>query len=184
MAKREIYVSVDIETDGPIPGPHSMLSFGAVAVAPGAGLLGELARNLEPLNGASPHPQTEAFWAANPDAFAATRRDLVPPAEAMTAFVAWVEGLDGKPVFAAYPAGFDFTFMVWYMVRFAGRSPFSFSALDMKSYAMAKLGLPFRETAKRRMPKDWFSDEPHTHVALDDAREQAHLLLRMLAHRA
>jgi hypothetical protein len=27
----EIYVSTDIEADGPIPGPHSMLSFASVA---------------------------------------------------------------------------------------------------------------------------------------------------------
>lgn len=27
----EIYVSTDIEADGPIPGPHSMLSFASAA---------------------------------------------------------------------------------------------------------------------------------------------------------
>ena len=27
----EIYVSTDVEVDGPIPGPHSMLSFGSAA---------------------------------------------------------------------------------------------------------------------------------------------------------
>ena len=27
----EIYVSTDVETDGPIPGPHSMLSFASAA---------------------------------------------------------------------------------------------------------------------------------------------------------
>ena len=32
--KQEVYVSVDVETDGPIPGPHSMLSLGAVAMLP------------------------------------------------------------------------------------------------------------------------------------------------------
>ena len=26
MGKPEIYVSTDVETDGPIPGPHSVLS--------------------------------------------------------------------------------------------------------------------------------------------------------------
>ena len=31
--KPEIYVSTDIEADGPIPGPHSMLSFASVALA-------------------------------------------------------------------------------------------------------------------------------------------------------
>lgn len=28
---KEIYVSTDVETDGPIPGPHSMLSLGSAA---------------------------------------------------------------------------------------------------------------------------------------------------------
>lgn len=31
MSKPEIYVSTDVETDGPIPGPHSMLSFASAA---------------------------------------------------------------------------------------------------------------------------------------------------------
>ena len=28
---QEIYVSTDVEADGPIPGPHSMLSFASAA---------------------------------------------------------------------------------------------------------------------------------------------------------
>ncbi len=180
MAKPEIYVSVDVETDGPIPGPHSMLSFGAACFAADGTLLGTCAANLMPLEGAAPDPETEVFWQQNQDAYAATRLDCSPPVEAMTRFVDWVETLPGKPVFVAYPAGFDFTFMYWYMMRFVGRSPFSFSALDVKSYAMAKLGLAFRETAKRSMPRDWFTDAPHTHVALDDAIEQGRLFINML----
>jgi hypothetical protein len=31
---KEIYVSTDVETDGPIPGPHSMLSLGSAAYLP------------------------------------------------------------------------------------------------------------------------------------------------------
>ena len=30
----EIYVSTDVETDGPIPGPYSMLSIGSAAYLP------------------------------------------------------------------------------------------------------------------------------------------------------
>jgi hypothetical protein len=30
----EVYVSTDIETDGPIPGPNSMLSFASAAYLP------------------------------------------------------------------------------------------------------------------------------------------------------
>jgi hypothetical protein len=74
-------------------------------------------------------------------------------------------------------------FVYWYLIRFAGESPFSFSALDIKSYAMAVLGTEFRATIKRRMPKAWLSDRQHTHKALDDAIAQGELFCKMLAPR-
>ena len=80
-----------------------------------------------------------------------------------------------------FPASFDFLFVYWYMIRFAGRSPFSHSALDMKSFAMAVMGTDYRDSTKRRMPKAWFDPLPHTHVALDDAIEQGALFCHMLA---
>ena len=84
-------------------------------------------------------------------------------------------------MFVAYPAGFDFLFVYWYLMRFAGESPFSFSALDVKSYAMALLKTDYRDAVKRNFPKDWFDAAPHTHVALDDAKEQGALFCNMLA---
>ncbi len=99
----------------------------------------------------------------------------------MPAYLRWVRGLPGKPVFVAYPAGFDFTFVYWYLMRYAGESPFSHSALDVKTYAMALLGKPYRQATKRNMPRRWFDKLPHTHVALDDAIEQGALFCNMLA---
>ena len=52
----ELYISTDIETDGPIPGPHSMLSLGSAAYTAGKQLLGTFSANLETLPGASAHP--------------------------------------------------------------------------------------------------------------------------------
>ena len=89
--------------------------------------------------------------------------------------------LPGTPVFVAYPAGFDFLFVYWYLIRFAGESPFSFSALDIKTYAMAMLKIGYRESVKRNMPRRWFDPFQHTHVALDDAIEQGALFCNMLA---
>ncbi len=89
--------------------------------------------------------------------------------------------MPGKPVFVAYPAGFDFTFLFWYMMRFAGRCPFSWSALDIKTLAFAMTGLPYRKAIKPRLPKHWFDELSHTHVALDDAIEQSALFCNMLA---
>ena len=179
--KPEIYVSTDVEADGPIPGPHSMLSLGSAAYLADKTLLDTFSANLELLPGAEGHPRTMRWWATQPEAWKACRTEPRPPEEVMPEYARWVRGLGGKPVFVAYPAGFDFTFVYWYLVRFAGESPFSHSALDIKTYAMALLGKPYRQSTKRNMPRHWFDAAPHTHVALDDAIEQGALFCNMLA---
>lgn len=177
----EIYVSTDVETDGPIPGPHSMLSFASAAYLRDKTLHSTFTANLELLPGASGHPDTMAFWRDHQAAFDATRTNLETPESAMPRYVDWLNSLPGRPVFVAYPVGFDFLFVYWYLIRFAGESPFSFSALDVKTYAMAMLKKDYRDSVKKNMPKRWFDPLPHTHVALDDAIEQGALFCNMLA---
>ena len=176
----EIYVSTDVETDGPIPGPHSMLSFGSAAYTADKKLVSTFSANLETLEGATAHPKTAEWWATQPKAWAACRLNLEKPELAMRRYVEWLKTLKARPVFVAYPAGFDFLFVYWYLIRFVGESPFSHSALDMKSYAMAVLKTEYRESTKRNMPRQWFDKLPHNHVALDDAIEQGALFCNML----
>ena len=176
----EVYVSTDIEADGPIPGPHSMLSLASAAYLADKTLLGTFSRNLETLPGASADPKTAAWWQTQPEAWAACRTDLAPPDRAMRDYLVWLRDLPGKPVFVGYPAAYDFMFVQWYLIRFAGESPFSHAALDIKTFAMAMLDVDFREATKQRMPKRWFDEAPHTHVALDDALEQGALFCNML----
>ncbi|MBC3917835.1 exonuclease [Undibacterium sp. CY18W] len=176
----EIYISTDVETDGPIPGPHSMLSLGSAAYTADKQMISTFSVNLACLPGATADPGTAAWWATQPQAWAACRQDIEDPATAMPRYVSWIKSLPGKPVFVAYPAGFDFLFVYWYLIRFAGESPFSHSALDMKSFAMALLKTDYRDSTKRNMPKHWFDPMPHTHVALDDAIEQGALFCNML----
>jgi hypothetical protein len=59
-------------------------------------------------------------------------------------------GVAGQTGIRAMPAGFDFTYMFWYMMRFVGRCPFSWSALDIKTLAFALTGLPYRKNIKPR----------------------------------
>ena len=54
----EIYVSTDVEADGPIPGPNSMLSFGSAAYTAGKKLPGTFSANLLTLPGATADPET------------------------------------------------------------------------------------------------------------------------------
>jgi hypothetical protein len=74
----EIYVSTDVETDGPIPGPHSMLSFASAAYQSDKTLVSTFAANLETLNDASGDPKTMDWWATQSAAWDACRRDPQP----------------------------------------------------------------------------------------------------------
>ena len=179
----EIYVSTDVEADGPIPGPHSMLSFGSAAYQADKRLLSTFSANLETLRGAQGDPKTMAWWQSKPDAWKACRQNLEAPESALRRYLAWLKALPGKPVFVGYPAAYDFMFVYWYLIRFVGESPFSHSALDIKTYAMALLQKGYRDSVKKNMPKEWFDPVKHTHVALDDAIEQGALFCNMLAYR-
>jgi hypothetical protein len=178
---KEIYVSTDIEADGPIPGPNSMLSFGSAAFRADTTMVSTFSANLKPLSGAQGDPKTMEWWKSQPAAWEATRVDPRDPADVMPKYVTWLKALPGKPVFVGYPASYDFMFVYWYLIRFAGESPFSHSALDIKTLVMAALGTDYRESVKRNMPREWFDDRPHDHVALTDAIGQGVLFCNVLA---
>jgi hypothetical protein len=179
--KNEIFVSTDIEADGPIPGVYSMLSFGSAAYTPDKRLIDTFSVNLETLPGAVTDPETMKFWERQSAAWEACHRDMRKPEIAMKGYLKWLKSLPGKPAFLAYPASFDFMFVYWYLIKFTGESPFSFVALDIKTYAMALMKTPFHYVCKKHMPKRWFDRSKKTHVALDDAIEQGALFCNMLA---
>ncbi|HMO18758.1 MAG TPA: 3'-5' exoribonuclease [Oligoflexia bacterium] len=180
MSKEEIYVSTDIEADGPIPGQNSMLSFGSAAYKSDKTLIGTFSANLEKLQDAKEDPTTMEWWRTQPEAWDVCRKDLQEPESAMKNYLIWLKNLPGIPVFVGYPAAYDFMFVYWYLIRFSGESPFSHSALDIKTYAMAMLKKGYRNSTKKNMPKRWFDNFKHTHKALDDAIEQGALFCNML----
>lgn len=180
----EIYVSTDIEADGPIPGVYSMLSFGSVAYSPEGAEIGSFTRNLKTLPGARTDQETMSWWASQPAAWVAHRESPIEPLQAMQEYVAWVDTLPGRPVFVAYPTGVDWTFMYWYMKAFVGKSPFGFDCLDVKTYAMCTMQRSYYSINKRVMPPRWWAPkEMHTHIALEDAREQGRAFMRMFLER-
>ncbi|UCG35199.1 MAG: 3'-5' exoribonuclease [Candidatus Omnitrophota bacterium] len=177
---KEIYVSTDIEADGPIPGENSMLSFGSAAFSAQKELISTFCANLETLPGAKQDSATMRWWGRHKKAWEASRKDLKSPEIAMKEYVKWLNGLSGKVVFVGYPASFDFTFIYWYLMKFSGVCPFSFAALDIKTYAMAMLKKGFHKTTKSTMPKRWFDTSKKKHIALSDAIEQGYLFCNML----
>ncbi len=178
--KTEIYISTDVEADGPIPGVYSMLSFASAAYTSTKTLIDTFSANLETLPDAIIHPETQKWWDKHPDAWEICRQDCQPPETAINEYILWLKQLPGNPVFVGYPAVYDFMFIYWYLIRFAGESPFSHYGLDIKTYAMAMLKTNYSETTKRIMPKHWFDALPHSHVALDDAIAQGAIFCNIL----
>ena len=181
------YISADVETDGPIPGPYSLLSFGmAVAgsfdgrVVSRADQLQTFYRELRPI---SDKFQDEAVEVNGLD-----RNRLLmegnDPAAAMDEAAAWVHEVSKghRPVLVAYPVAFDWSFLYWYFEMFArSGSPFGHSScLDIRTLYQARAGTVFDMSSKRHMPAELVPQQPHTHNALDDAREQADLFVNVL----
>ena len=176
----EIYVSTDIEADGPIPGSYSMLSFGSAAFKRDKTLIGTFTANLKPLEDAKQDPDTMKWWKTQPKAWEECQKNAQDPESVMKEYVAWIKKLPGKTVFVGYPATFDFMFIYWYLIKYTGESPFSFSAVDIKTYAMSMLKIDFNKICKKIMPKNWFDSARKSHVALDDAIDQGLLFGNML----
>lgn len=172
--KSECYISVDIEASGPIPGEYSMLSLGAAVV-------GDTKNNfyveLKPINA--------KFIQRALDVSKFSMQELkekgTEPNIAMKKFEDWVAGVcgDTRPVFVAFNATFDWSFVNYYFHRFLGRNPFGISGLDIKAYYMGLKGCAWGETVKRRVASDFPSSAKHTHNALDDAIEQAEIFGKM-----
>lgn len=93
-ARPSLYISVDIEADGPIPGPYSMISFGAAVAGRQDGASHTAAdpeqntfyRELRPISEASV-PEALAVSGLDRDRLL---REGVEPAVAMAEFRAWV----------------------------------------------------------------------------------------------
>lgn len=176
----EIYVSTDIEADGPIPGPNSMLSFASAAYLADKTLIDTFQANLELLPGTKGDPKTMEWWKTQPEAWERCRQNLQNPEVAMKSYVRWLKSLPGTPVFVAYPATYDFMFVYWYLLYFIGESPFKHHGLDIRTYAMAMMKKGYKQSSKGDMPQHWFDEHPHTHDSLDDAIEQGALFCNML----
>lgn len=176
VGRREAYISVDVETSGPIPGEYSLLSLGACMVCrPTVAFYVEL----RPISERA-IPEALRVGSLSMTRLAASGRD---PTEAMAEFRDWVtEAADARrPVFVGFNASFDWSFVNWYFHKFLGDNPFGIGALDIKAFYMGLAGCSWSDTTSSRLPPEFQPGLPHTHNALDDARAQAETFAKLLA---
>jgi hypothetical protein len=159
-------IMVDVESDGPIPGDYSMVSFAAVVVEPE--LKSTFYGKLKPVS---------AQW--NPEALAISglsreqTQAFDDPKEVMENFKAWLaQASKGKPRFISDNNGFDWQFINWYFHHFTGSNPFGYSSMNLGSLykgLQRDLTPTFKHLRKTA----------HTHDPLDDVIGNAEALLTL-----
>lgn len=125
-----LHITTHIHTDGPIPGPHSLLTLTSTAFTGDGVLTGTFTTNVRELPGATLHPTSLADWRTRADDWLTTRRASRPPVLAMTDYARWIDQLPGAATLVTDTARPDHLFLYWYLQRFIGRWPFAGTLAD------------------------------------------------------
>jgi hypothetical protein len=186
----DVYFSADVETDGPIPGPYSMLALALVRAGtfdgqrftPAPLSSDAFYAELRPI---SDHFEREALLVNGLDRDR-LQREGTDPADAMSEAAEWIRknSVGGSPVLVAYPLSFDWLWLYWYFVRFSRTgSPFNHSrCFDVKTAFAVKGHRPIVRASRQEL-RYTLGDivSLHTHRAVDDAREQAEIFARLFS---
>ncbi len=160
-----MYLMVDIEADGPIPGDYSMISLGAIVVEPG----------LDRTFSGRFRPISEQWVPEALEVSGHTREDTLgfpEPRTEMLRFREWLQTLNKQPIFVSDNNGFDWMFVCWYFHHFVGKNPLGFSSQNLGSLykgLMKDVKVTFKHLRKTK----------HTHDPLDDARGNAEAMLQL-----
>jgi hypothetical protein len=191
LLSADAYFSADVETDGPIPGPFSMLSFAIVHAGSFDGRRFMRPEKYETYFYKELKPISDQFQedALNINGLDRDRlcRDGVSPELAMTQASRWVKENCGEanPVLVAYPLSFDWSWLYWYFMRFStDGSPFGYSrCFDIKTALSVKGRIPICRAGRTRLDPALGSNRAHTHHAIGDAIEQAEIFANIFEWR-
>jgi len=173
---KEFFIIVDVETAGPNPGLYALLSIGACTLhQPRQKFYVEL------------KPDRELFVSqamkVNQLSLTALKDRGSPALEAMQAFANWLEKsvpLGSKPIFTAFNAPFDWMFVCDYFLRYLGKNPFGYKALDIKAYFMGLMNTAWENTSHTAISQYYGVPESLSHHALEDAVHEAMLFEKIL----
>ncbi len=206
MYNSTLFVSVDMESDGPTPYRNNLLSLGAVAYVTDTFVANSrwglkcrglrrlssfFSENIRPQKGAMPDENTmKNFWFKDEHHMAlyqATQDRQVPIEEGMARLVRWLEDIrnmansPSEVVPVARPGAFDFR---WFSDAFAMagvENPFGNTGVDMQSYLMGlRHGQHYRDAKASTWKDSWANPRyPHTHIAVEDAAAQGEVFRSM-----
>jgi DNA polymerase III epsilon subunit-like protein len=185
LEDNQIYIVVDIELNGLMPGTNSILSIGAVASTMDQEV-SSFYKKLLPLEDLSADPETMDWWKTQPEAWQEVNTNTETAAVVIEAFREWVKSFGKSPVFVASPLVLDYPFIKWYLHRFGGEPLFEDfepvqRTLDLASFTAGKLNVPLAKARRMQLPPEMTQGMPgHSHKAIDDARGYGVILRNVL----
>jgi len=183
------YFVTDVETNGPLPSSHSMLSFASVVVSSNGDIVDEFEAVLKPRPESSFDQDTMNWWKKQPEAYSAATLNAEDAQTVMIRYAEWIKTYSGRRLFAARPLIFDGPWIDEYLRNFVSSSIWQVPYLDQELFTGAALDIPsymmgvFRHSTYMKppyhIPEEWLGNHPHTHRAIDDARGYANLLSKL-----
>jgi len=188
--QKTVYICVDIEASGPVPGLYNMVSIGGVVVRLDNGVHvrgDEFYFELQPIcEGFDPHAMS--IHGISRQHLETHGRDAREVLCEMTRWVKSQTKPDERALFVGHNAPFDWMYTAWYFTWAGLENPFGYNALDTKALMMGRLGLPWRACNKERLLEEFSAlkapDPKDVHNALADARFQADILIALLDYSA
>lgn len=196
--REKIFISFDIEADGPSPAINNCLQIGLVACRyveqpdpqnRGVWVVDSLDLCLQPQARKEPDEATmREFWSRFPAVLDKIVANAKPAAEQMRTLSEWLTGLESKyeiEKWVAKPAAYDWQWLnsVYPTYTFANTNtyklPFKAECISSIMSVLKMIGalddaLWEYNNGKKHLP--------HTHNAVDDATEQAYLYLTLLEY--
>jgi len=180
---RDIYISTDVETSGPVPGLYSMLSLGMVAYDATGKELGTWYGKFTMLPQSDWHLGTLKWWQGWKNELAEATSDQVQWQLQSENFIQWIESWktgSNDVVMMASPATFDGSFINYYGVGVRGDFsglPWKHRFLDIRTYIHAVLKMGFRASIGKKSLEllEYTDTNPAPHMPVDDARAQGEM---------
>lgn len=172
--KETVFLSFDIEADGPSPVTNSMLSLGACLIREDKSVLREWEWKFKPLEGHVQDEDTMDFWSRNKEAYEYSTNDQKDPMEIFSKWKSEILELklayDIMPI--AWPSAYDWQWVNGYFSLLKTDNPLGYSTFCISTFIKS-----INPSKSLKFDKDFDAsfndvDYPHTHKPLDDALEQ------------
>lgn len=160
------WIVVDVESDGPLPGKHSIVCFGAVLVDDA--LDKTFYGQTEPI---SEHYEPEAL--AISGFSREEHEDFDDPQEVFEKFELWLKNTSkGRPVLISDNNGYDAAWINYYFHGFCGKNPFGWTSRRIGDMYCGMKKDAFASWKHLRKTK-------HDHHPVNDAKGNAEAILKM-----